>query len=285
MRGYPNLYASTGVEAFIGSGSWFTQSLRANSWSACALGQVERRHQYARINWLLSTGQNDTDTLPFLIDNLGIEAGLLGSKFMLASAAKEDVLFELLRRAGYCVYGWQKHWKLDPEKLIKQQTSRKYWKPTHSIDQHEITKFQHKQLSAAARTVMTLADKTLPDFLWKENGVIKAYASIHSFGSKRVIHILAAHNTGDELEKLLAELVKDGNNNATWYFSQSNYLDWADENLSAVAAPITPRKEQMVKHFSIMEKTPITLLNHAADSGHPDPIAPFVHSSNGQDNL
>ena len=283
LRGYPNLYTSTGVEAFIGSGRWFTQSLRSNAWSSIALGQVERNHQFAQINWLLSTTQNETETLPSLIDNLAIEAGLLGSKFILANAAKDEPLFEILRRAGYCVYGWERYWKIEPLKLSGSQISKTYWRAAKSIDQHEILKFQHKHLSAAARSVLPLANEVLPDFIWKEDGVIKAYASICSFGGKHVIHVLFPHNTS-ELEEALAELVC-GQDNTTWYMAQTNYLDWADDTLSEFAVPITPRREQLVKHFAIMEKTPISLLNHAGDSGHPDPIAPFIHSSNGHDNL
>ncbi len=87
-------------------------------------------------------------------------------------------------------------------------------------------------------------------------------------------------------EKVLAALVT-GQNYAdnTCYISQSTGHDWLDESFSKIADPVTGRIELLVKYFTVMEKIPLGLLNHTAEGSHPDPVAPFVHSSKSQDNI
>lgn len=279
IRGLPNLFATVGIESLIGGGSWFTQSLRTKAWKSNAFGQVEHNHQRSRINWLLSTEESDSSTLHSLIDNLAFEAGLHGAKFMLASTAVNTPLFETLRRAGYCVYGWEKFWKVNPTIPAVPADFNNHWQRPSAIDIHELIKFQHKQLSPAARAVTPLANEILPDYIWVEGDSIKAYAFIKSFGNKGIIFPVFASTIEKPLPVLTGILSAQQEYINIWYISQITSHDWLDPVLEQIAQPVTPRLELLVKYFAIMEKLPVGVLNHAAESRHPDPIAPFMNTS------
>ncbi len=174
-----NLYATVGVEILASSGRWFTQSLRKNAWKPSAFGQVELNHQRARINWLLTCDEADPSALPQLIDNLAVEAGLHGAKFLLASSTQQDGLFEILRQAGYCRYGWERYWKVKPTAIPLADQREILWQDAMPVDIYEIEKFQHKHLSPAVRSVMPLAGENLPDLILREKGSLQAIGAFN----------------------------------------------------------------------------------------------------------
>lgn len=256
-----------------------------NTRKAIAFGQAEYNHRRARINWLLVTEKADQGALARLIDNLAMEAGLRGSEFMLASTSSDNDLFKILRRAGYCVYGWERFWKIDFSKLNNQTNANIHWTEPLPIDQYEIVKFQQKYLSHAARSVTPLANEISPDFVWKDEGDIKGCVSIKSFGNRSVIHAIFSSDMADPEGAINNLLALQLGPVSTWYFAQTNNLVWLENTLVKIATPVTDRRELLVKYFAIMEKSAIGLLNHASERGHPDPVAPFIHTSKSQDNL
>ncbi len=146
LHGSANLFARVGLETLVGGGSWFTQSLRAGALRSCAYGQVEKNHQRARINLLLVLDQSNDSCYLRMIDNLSFEAGLHGAKFLLASVEKDSAVFPLLRRAGFCFYGWERFWRMKPLplKLVAEKTG--IWEKPSAGDVHEYHKFRNKQL-------------------------------------------------------------------------------------------------------------------------------------------
>ena len=170
LNGYSNLLATVFTETMIGSGSWFTQSLRYKSLIPTAFGQVGESQQRAKINWLLNLNDDSQEMLLHLIDNLGFEAGLRGSKFLCASLTSDNLLFELLRKGGYCTYGWERFWEIKQNLDFENISSHNefHWTEASSIDTHNLLKFQHKYLSSAVRAVIPLADELLPQFILKK---------------------------------------------------------------------------------------------------------------------
>ena len=126
MRGFQNILTTVGIESTVGSREWFSQALALNNLQLYAFGQVRFENQGARLNWLLPLGFAEKDPLPELLDNLAMEAGLRGAKFMLASTRVDVCLFETLRRAGYCLYGWQSIWDISPS-LGKPKAMHAVW--------------------------------------------------------------------------------------------------------------------------------------------------------------
>ena len=285
LRGTPNVYTTVGAETLVGAGSWFTQSLRTSSFNPIAFGQVSQQHQRAKINWLLSLSEDQQDTLPLLIDNLAIEAGLHGAKYLLTSCAGDDFLFEIFRRCGYAVCGWERFWIVDPARKPILNADRNGWQRSSPLDTHAIMEFQRKYLPPIIRSISPLANEALPDLVLKESGQIKGYAFIRVFGSKCIIYPVFAPipEKGLDLFNSLFFLLPD--NISIRYIAQTTCHDWLDTILCDFAAPLTNRLELLVKHFAIMEKSPVGILNHATENSHPDPVAPFVHSSKTQDNL
>jgi hypothetical protein len=279
LRGFPSLVASIGIETLFGGGNWFTQCLRPRALKPAAFGQVELDHQRAKINWLMACDELDETSLINLVDNLTIEAGLHDAKFLLASIENHSEIFDILHRMGFCIYGWEQYWQLTCTNTPSTIKQNYHWERTSSLDRHEINKFQRKFLSPTVRAITLLANEVLPDFVLKEDGIIRAYAHMEIFGNRGIISSLfdtCIYNPASILSDLIN---KQTHNGFLWYIAQTSGQDWMDSSLAEIANPILPRMELLVKYFAIMEKLPVGILNRAGENSQPDPVAPFIHSN------
>ena len=284
MRGFQNILATVGIEALVGSSEWFSQALALNNLQLYAFGQVKIENQGARLNWLLPLGFTEKDPLPELLDNLAMEAGLRGAKFMLASTRVDNCLFETLRRAGYCLYGWQSIWELskDPGKSKKPQTA---WFKPESKDALELAKLQRRLLSPATQSVTAFAAQVLPDFALKVDGILNGYAKVNCFNNKVLIAPLLM-NTVEDVVTILSSLIKEFFSAADKvYLLQTADSGWLTADLEKIGARVTPREELLVKHFTARQKLPAAELNHNAVGHRTDTVTPIMPSAGRKDNI
>lgn len=263
----------------MGVGNWFTQSIRSGNFNPRAFGQVEQNHAHAKINWLLACDRDDENLLPKLIDNLSFEAGLHGAKFLTAALDQGSDLFSMLRKAGFCVIGWERFWKLNPPVSPHFVEFSGVWEKPVSSDAHKIHKFRMKHLSPAVRSISASDWNVLPDFVIIEDHSIAAYANVKSFGAKAILFPVMDESINESQAVLLGLTAMLPNYVATAYVAQTNSQAWLEEALHEIAIPATERREQLVKYFTVAEKAPLGLLNHSSESSHADPVSPYVHSS------
>ena len=285
LRGLPNVLTSVGIETLVGATRWFTQSLRVSSFKPIAFGQVGQHHQRAKINWMLPLDESQPSSLLSLIDNLAIEAGLHGAKYILASCAKEHPLYILFRQCGYAPCGWERFWSIKPSRKMDKPLKENHWQRATSLDTIAIMEFQRKNLPPAIRSITPLANEVLPDFVLKYRGQVYGFAFIELFGNKGIIHpTIAPHpEIGQDLFEGLFFLLPDSI--SSLYIVQTTSNNGWGDIFDQIAEPVSARQELLVKYFAIREKSPVGLLNHASENGHPDPVAPFIHSGKTQDNL
>ncbi len=284
MRGFQNILTSVGIESTVGSREWFSQALALNNLQLYALGQVSFQGQGACLNWLLPLDFTEKDPLPELLDNLAMEAGLRGAKFILASTRVDNCLFETLRRAGYCLYGWQSIWDIS-RSLGKPKSQQVVWFKPDSRDALELTRIQRKLLSPAAQSVSTLALQALPDFALKIDGVLKGYARVSCFNNKVLISPVLM-NTVENAETVLTALVHKFFSTADKvYLLQTADTGWLTADLEKLGAQATPREELLVKHFAAMQKLPAAELNHNSVAYKTDTVTPMMPSARGKDNI
>ena len=284
MRGFQNILTTVGIESTLGSREWFSQALALNNLQLYAFGQVRFENQGARLNWLLPLGFTEKDPLPELLDNLAIEAGLRGAKFMLASSRVDICLFETLRRAGYCLYGWQSIWDIS-RSLGRSKERQAVWFKPDSRDALELTRIQRKLLSPAAQSVTALALQALPEFTLKIDGVVKGYARVSGFNNKVLITPVLM-NTVENADSVIAALVNGFFSTADKvYLLQTADTGWLSADLEKLGAQATPREELLVKHFAAMQKLPAAELNHNAVAHQADTVTPMMPSSGRKDNI
>jgi hypothetical protein len=284
MRGFQNILTTVGIEAMVGSREWFSLALALNNLQLYAFGQVKFEYQGARLNWLLPLGFTEKDPLPELLDILAMEAGLRGAKFMLASTHVDNCLFETLRRAGFCLYGWQSVWDIS-RNLGKTKPPQTAWFKPDSMDALELTKFQRKLLSHATQSVTAFASQALPDFALKIDGILKGYARVNCFNNKVLIAPLFM-NTLEDVEGILSALVKEFfSATAKVYLLQTADIGWLTADLEKIGARVTPREELLVKHFAAMQKLPAAELNHTAVGHRTDTVTPIMPSARRKDNI
>jgi len=274
-----SLFARLGIETLTGGGSWFTQSIRSGAFSPTAFGQVEQDQRRACINWLLNCDEQRDTPLLHLIDNLAFEAGLRGAKLLLASLEQDSVLFPAFRRAGFNVCGWERYWRIKSPHALNGRASNLQWEKPFSKDAHEIDRFRSKHLPPANRAISPQAGQDLPDYILKIDHNIAAIAVSKTFGSKAILYPLLSGLCADPTSALLSLSSALPEFITTCYLGQAAGCGCSDDTLLEISEPASPRKERLVKYFTIMEKVPLGVLNHSKESSHPDPVAPYVHSS------
>jgi hypothetical protein len=284
LRGFQNVLTTVGIESTFGSREWFSQALALNNLRLYAFGQVRFENQGARLNWLLPLGFTEKDPLPELLDNLAMEAGLRGAKFILASSRVDVCLFETLRRSGYCLYGWQSIWDIS-RRLGKSIAQQVVWIKPDSRDALELTRIQRKLLSPATQSVSTLALQALPDFALKIDGVIKGYARVNCYNNKVLIAPVLMHTIQDIVAVLSDLVIKFFSSADKVYLLQTAESGWLTTDLEKMGAQATPREELLVKHFAAMQKLPAVGLNHNAVGHQTDTVTPMMPSSGRKDNI
>jgi len=274
----PNVFVSVSIETLVGSGHWFTQSIRCKSFNPLAFGQVEYSQQRAEINWLLLCHSGEKSVLSDLVENLSFESGLRGSKYLLASAALDSEEFSLLRHQGFSIYGWENYWRVDVARLPATLQNGTRWRRAVSRDQHDILQFQRHFIAPAMRSVTPLADEILPDFIFMDDNDLLGTAKVNFSGNRSVVHFLFDPRIQNPQEVMRELIILQAPQYTDWYIRQQTGQDWLEEHLHCLAQPELERRELLVKHFAIREKLPVGILNHTTDNSHPDPITPYVHS-------
>jgi len=273
-----------GIESTFGSREWLSQALALNNLQLYAFGQVRFENQGARLNWLLPLGFTEKDPLPELLDNLAMEAGLRGAKFMLASARVDNCLFETLRRGGYCLNGWQSVWDIS-RILGKPKMRQSVWFKPASSDALELTRIQRKLLSPATQSVSALALQSLPDFGLKIDGLVKGFARVSGFNNK-VLVAPVFMNTVEDPGAVLADLVNAFFSSADKvYLLQTADTGWLTADLEKLGALAAPREELLVKHFAAMQKLPAAELNHGKVGHQTDTVTPMMPTARRKDNI
>ncbi len=241
-------------------------------------------NQGAHLNWVLPLGFTEKDPIPELLDNLAIEAGLRGAKFMLASARVDNCLFETLRRAGYCLNGWQSVWDISKE-LGRSRDHQKVWFKPSSSDALELTRFQRRHLSPATQSVTALAQQVLPDFALRIDGSLKGYAKVSAFNNKVLITPVLM-NTIEDAGVVLSALVNEFFSTAAKvYLLQTADTGWLTVDLDKIGAQASPREELLVKHFAAMQKLPSVELNHNKVGQQTDTVTPVMPTAKYKDNI
>lgn len=285
MRGFQHVITSVGIESMVGSREWFSQGLAPNNLQVSALGQVGLENQGAWLNWLLPLGFTESDPLPELLDNLAMEAGLRGAKFITASTRVDGCLFETLRHAGYCLCGWQSIWILPRNHQNSVPSQRISWVKPAPADTVDLTLLQRRLLAPATQSVTAFATQALPDFALKIDGALQGYSRVSCFNNKVLIAPVLMKTTED-LESILSLLVDEYFHSAAEiYLLQTADSGWLTGDLEEIAKRLTPREELLVKHFTARQKLPAAELNHNASGHRADTATPLLPSAGGKDNI
>lgn len=285
MRGYPGALSSMGIEALVGSQGWFSQALCPSNFQVAALGQAGLDGKGARLNWLLTVTAGGPNPLPELLDHIAMEAGLREARFLIAGSRLDDCLFEILRRAGFCTFGWQVHWEVKKISASAQSISRLRWRRADLSETHAIETFQRRLLAPAVQSVTEFASSKLPDFICFDDDRIYGIAFLECFNNKALIKPLLERNLDRSQELLLSLITEYFFLAQIVYIQQTSDQAWLTAILESFAHQVQPREELLVKHFAAVEKVPVTKLNHANNRRQSDTVTPMMPSTKHGDNL
>lgn len=287
MRGFPHLLSSLGFESLLGNTSWFSQSLVDDHGAAVAFAQVGLEGKGARLNWLLSIGEEENTHLPALVDNLALQSALRGACCLLGAAYAEDDLYFTLRQSGFCRYGWQRLWQVNRERFPPPDASafQFNWSRPQASQQTEIESLRRRLVSPSVQTVKKVTGDLLPQYILHTKDGITGLANINSYGNKFMIKPLLAESEFPPQVLLQSLFARFFPTHPTAYLLQTSDQAWLEDVLFDLGEPVFEREELLVKHFTSIQKASIHVLNHVSQNRHADTVTPLVKMQDMQDNL
>lgn len=278
LHGHASLFRSIAIESLLGSQEWFSKALGINNFRISAIGQAGLNGSGARLNWLLSLDKSENNPLLQLIDQINLEAGLRGARFITAGARVEDCLFELLRRAGFCIYSWQSIWEICGYETERAMQAAHAWRRATSADIHEIVALQRQLLAPSVQSVSEFANSHLPAFVLQGEGRLQGYADIKKFNSVVLIKPIFKNSVADSKDFLLGLALSLSDTTNRILIMQTSDQAWLTKSLNEIGHQILPREELLVKHFAALEKLPLERFNHAKNGQRVDTITPLMSS-------
>lgn len=282
MGGFPLALTHTSIDTIIGNPNYFSQALVIKGWHTAALGQVHLDGEAAQIEWLLPLDSFQGDPLPALLDNLCLESGLRGVKFLTVSTALDDCLFETLRHGGFCTYGWERFWEMKKKSPV---ADAGVWRRPVEQDHFTLAKLQKRLLPPAVQTITKPSTEKPPDFILRVKGEIAGFANCNFYHHTLVFTPLFSPQVVDPSAIILSFFKKYFTDAQHIFIRQTSAMAWLEDHLADIAHPATDRLELLVKHFAVRKRLSVLELNHAGDRRHTDPAVPFAHSFDKQDHL
>jgi hypothetical protein len=273
---------NTAVETLVGSQYVFSQALMENGWQPAAFGQVRCSNNNAQIEWLLPLIKNFEKSLLEIIDNLCMEAGLHGAKFITASSPSDESLFELLRIGGFTTYDWHSFWKANPQKIL---TDINVWEKPADLDVSAVQGLRKRLLSPAVQSVNQLENQCLPHFVLRLDGKLLGYANLMVGSSALVVTPFLSPEILNPAEILSSLCTIFYTKEKPLFIQQTGGMAWLINHLENISDLFLERQELLVKHFTVMESAVMNEMNTAMNSRHVDPAVPFTTSTGRGDNL
>jgi hypothetical protein len=249
---------------------------------AAAFGQVSLINGSGQVEWLLPVDSLDGKTLPALIDNLCLESGLRGAKFLTASAPADSDLFEFLRRSGFSSYSWEAFWEMD--KVVVPEIQGAWLNPSDT-DAPAVAVLQKKLIPPVVQAVRQIRKQALPESVFQMEGKILGLMEVSTEGSTAVFTPVLSQDV-DNPAWVIAALVNEYlADYERVYLRQTGSASWLTAHLDEIAHPVIERQELLIKHFTVRNKVSAAELNTATNPRHADPAVPFARSSSGRDHL
>ena len=242
-----------------------------------AIGQVKcvEGRRSAHLTFLLPEDVHDSPALPALLDGLAQEAGLWGKLGLLAEVDELHPVFEVLRRAGYSVYGWQRIYQI-PFENQAEGDDVPLWTFAESQDEIPIRQLYQSLVPPLVQAAEPLPAGRLYGLIYRENGAVLAYLE-SMYGPEGIYLRPLIHPNVDNVGALLRNL--EGYLSPLLgrkvYLAVRSYQSWLENPLMTMTPDSTARQALMVKYLASRQRVALTNVHRAVieDAGA-EPSAP-----------
>jgi hypothetical protein len=234
----------------------------------------------AHLSFMAPDNASQAAGLPALFEGLASQAGEWGAFNLLAEVEELAPIFENLRRAGFCVYAWQRIWQLPPLGSGEGRPPN-HWKPASPVDEFAIRSLYQSLVPPLVQSAEPLSARTPQGLVYHQEGEVLAYAE--GMRGPRGIYLQPVIHPG-------AECVPDLLDDLPYalpihlfgrpvYIAIRSYQAWLESAMEEMHARVTPRQALFVKHLMSAQRVPVTNKRLGVLEQHQaEPTAPMINN-------
>jgi hypothetical protein len=235
----------------------------------------------AHISFLTPGDDLDQPGLQALLECLAVQAGSWGAFNLLAEVEENSTALDLIRRAGFAIYGRQTIWQFTTPLADPHAPE---WQPSTPSGENAARSL-YQQLVPPLVQAAEPFNPGRQRILYRQEDELIAYAEITS-GTQGIYVQPIIHPGAKDIEGLLAGLLTrlPPANLRPVYLAVRSYQAWLDSPLARLGGLAAPQQALLVKHLALLQRAPVLVRQGArevfpSDSTVPVPQHFTIHNN------
>lgn len=235
----------------------YTKVLRQSGNNPTLIGQMHYTpgERAARLTFVTPERGLDSPGLAALLESLAWEAGERGACSLLAEVEESSPAFEVLRRTGFSVYGWQRVWKINEQ--TNSNNIPNVWETANDLDALPIRALYQALVPPLVQTADPLVERAMTGLVYEQNGELLAYIE-PIYGPMGIYLQPLIHPAVDDVLRLVRSFLGglSFQLGRQVYLSIRSHQAWLENALSELDVEVSPRQALLVKHLVVQQRSP-----------------------------
>lgn len=235
----------------------YTNVLRQDDNQPTLIGQMHYTpgERAARLTYVTPERGLDSPGLAPLLESLAWAAGERGACSLLAEVEESSPAFEMLRRVGFSVYGWQRVWKINEQ--IPSGTIPNVWEAANDLDGIPIRALYQALVPPLVQGADPMLERALTGLVYEQTGELLAYIE-PIYGPRGIYLQPLIHPAVDDVLRLVRSFLGSLSFHLgrPVYLSIRSYQAWLENALSELDVEVSERQALLVKHLVVQQRAP-----------------------------
>ena len=235
----------------------YTKVLRQNGNLPTLIGQMHYTpgERAARLSFVTPDHGLDSPGLAALLESLAWEAGERGACSLLAEVEESSPAFEVLRRVGFSVYGWQRVWKINEQ--VSSISISNAWDAANDLDAVPIRALYQALVPPLVQGADPMVERALTGLVYEQTGELLAYIE-PTYGPRGIYLQPLIHPAVDDVLRLVRSFLGglSFHLGRPVYLSIRSYQAWLENALSELDVDVSERQALLVKHLVVPQRSP-----------------------------
>jgi len=235
----------------------YTKVLRQNGNLPTLIGQMHYTpgERAARLSFVTPDHGLDSPGLAALLESLAWEAGERGACSLLAEVEESSPAFEVLRRVGFSVYGWQRVWKINEQ--VSSISISNAWDAANDLDAVPIRALYQALVPPLVQGADPMVERALTGLVYEQTGELLAYIE-PTYGPRGIYLQPLIHPAVDDVLRLVRSFLGglSFHLGRPVYLSIRSYQAWLENALSELDVDVSERQALLVKHLVVQQRSP-----------------------------
>lgn len=235
----------------------YTQILRQGNSRPSLIGQMHHTpgERAARMTFITPERGLDSPGLASLLESLAWQAGERGACSLLAEVDETSPAFEVLRRVGFSVYGWQRIWKI--KNLANPDHIPNVWEAATDLDSLPIRTLYQSLVPPLVQSAEPMLERALTGLVYEQTGELLAYIE-PTYGPRGIYLQPLIHPAVDDVLNLVRSFLSGMSFQLgrPVYLSIRSYQAWLENALAELDVEVSERQALLVKHLIVQQRAP-----------------------------